>query len=188
MLHITAERAESSDQLYRDANGLIMICMYCHRTRRNLSDQWDWVEAYASGMAARASHGICKACLVAALEGEIHIRQTSAGTVSASLVAQNKNRNLRKSCFMKRPPMADKSTPDTQSARRNPRSTKVAIQSLAHQLWLNKRTSINPAELEWLVDGRLTDQLDVLSRAQLARVRRLLEWTVGTRQKTAGVA
>lgn len=56
---------------YRDANGLIVMCMYCHRTRRVTpeSDQWDLVEAYAITPPVRVSHGICKACLNAALLG-----------------------------------------------------------------------------------------------------------------------
>ncbi len=79
MLRISRDRVRASDQLYRDADGLLMICMYCHRTRRNLSDEWDWVEAYATAVPARASHGICKACFEAALEAEIHIPQTVVG-------------------------------------------------------------------------------------------------------------
>lgn len=58
---------QRSDQLYRDANGLITICMWCHRTRRNPEEtnQWDWVEAYATTAPVRASHGICERCLEA---------------------------------------------------------------------------------------------------------------------------
>jgi hypothetical protein len=53
------------DQPYRDANGLIVMCMYCHCTRRVLPDldQWDWVEEYAVTTPASTSHGICAACL-----------------------------------------------------------------------------------------------------------------------------
>ena len=53
----------SLDLVYRDANGLIIICMYCHRTHVPDSNQWDWVEAYAATPPVRASHGLCKACL-----------------------------------------------------------------------------------------------------------------------------
>ena len=61
------------DRPYRDANGLLLMCMYCHRTRRNLpnTDQWDWVEAYAADTPERTSHGICKDCLDAALQGKL---------------------------------------------------------------------------------------------------------------------
>jgi hypothetical protein len=56
------------ERTYRDASGLILMCMYCRRTRRvGASDQWDWVEAYALQMPARVTHGICKKCLKAAL-------------------------------------------------------------------------------------------------------------------------
>jgi len=67
---------QMSDQAYRDANGLILMCMYCHRARRNLpdSDQWEWVEAYATATPTRTSHGICKNCLNAALSGAEHIK------------------------------------------------------------------------------------------------------------------
>jgi|SRR5579859_1037959 len=54
-----------SEQTYRDANGLILMCMYCRRTQRpsHESDQWDWVRAFAERKPARVTHGICKTCL-----------------------------------------------------------------------------------------------------------------------------
>lgn len=68
------------------------------------------------------------------------------------------------------------------------RSTKAAIQSLAHQLWIEKRRIIPSEQLDWLVDRRLMDQLDGLSKSQLLRVKRLLARTVvapDTRHMTA---
>jgi hypothetical protein len=62
--------------------------------------------------------------------------------------------------------------------KRDLQSIKTAIASLAHDLWLEKRHTFNPGELEWLVDGRLKGQLDELSKLQLLRVQRLLERTV----------
>ncbi len=54
-------------------------------------------------------------------------------------------------------------------------SVKAAIGSLARELWREKRNSLDPAEVKWLVDGRLMEQLDELSKSELARVERLLE-------------
>ncbi len=65
-----------------------------------------------------------------------------------------------------------------QHASRDLQSAKTAIGSLAHQLWLEKRKTFNPAEVEWLVDGRLMGQLDELSNSEILRVERLLERTV----------
>lgn len=57
--------AQPSEQTYRDANGLILMCMYCLRTQRpsHESDRWDWVRAFAQRRPARVTHGICKKCL-----------------------------------------------------------------------------------------------------------------------------
>lgn len=54
-------------------------------------------------------------------------------------------------------------------------SVKTAIGSLARELWREKRNTVNPAEVKWLVDGRLMEQLDELSKRELLRVQRLLE-------------
>lgn len=66
---------------------------------------------------------------------------------------------------------------------------KETIQSLAHQLWVEKHDALDG--IDWLVDGRLTAQLDELSKSELLRVRRLLEQQVaqapsGKRHMTAG--
>ena len=50
-------------------------------------------------------------------------------------------------------------------------SIKKTIQSLAHQLWHQKRHTTG---VDWLVDGRLRDQLDELSRSELVRIKRLM--------------
>ena len=56
---------EPLDELYRDANGTITICMHCGRTRRNLpgGTQWDLVEEYVARPPRGASHGLCPDCL-----------------------------------------------------------------------------------------------------------------------------
>ena len=63
-------------------------------------------------------------------------------------------------------------------AGRDLQTIKTAIGSLAQELWLEKRKTLDPAEVEWLVDGRLMAQLDELSKSELSRVERLLERTV----------
>jgi hypothetical protein len=65
-----------------------------------------------------------------------------------------------------------------QNAAPDLESVKAAIGSLSHQLWVEKRDTLNPTEVEWLVDGRLMGQLDELSKNELLRVKRLLERTV----------
>jgi hypothetical protein len=57
-------------------------------------------------------------------------------------------------------------------------SVRTSIGSLAYELWLEKRNTLNPAEVEWLVDGRLMQQLGALSKTELSRVERLLKRTV----------
>lgn len=61
---------------------------------------------------------------------------------------------------------------------RDLQSVKTSIVTLAHELWLEKRNTLNPEEVEWLVDGRLMEQLDELSKSELSRVERLLERSV----------
>jgi len=56
-------------------------------------------------------------------------------------------------------------------------SIRTSIQSLAHQLWVEKRDRIDG--VDWLVDGRLRDELDELSKSELTRVNRLLARTIG---------
>ena len=56
-------------------------------------------------------------------------------------------------------------------------SIKADIQSLARQLWLAKCSASEG--VDWLVDGRLTTELDELSRGQLVRVERLLATSIG---------
>lgn len=57
-------------------------------------------------------------------------------------------------------------------ARGNTQSIKETIQSLAHQLWVDKRDTMEG--VEWLVDGRLMAQLDQLAKSDLLRIQRLL--------------
>lgn len=71
---------------------------------------------------------------------------------------------------------------------KNDTDIKETIQALAHQLWVEKRKTMEG--VDWLVDGRLTAQLDELSRSELLRVKRLLAQYVvassGKRYMTAG--
>lgn len=73
---------------------------------------------------------------------------------------------------------SNKHTTKSRRATRDLESMKTAIGSLAHELWLEKRNAFDPAEVEWLVDGRLMSQLDELSKSELSRVERLLKCTV----------
>lgn len=45
---------------YRDAHGLVHVCMHCRRTRRLDESGWDWVPD--SLHAPQVSHGICGPC------------------------------------------------------------------------------------------------------------------------------
>jgi hypothetical protein len=68
-------------------------------------------------------------------------------------------------------------------------SMRQTIESLAHQLWIEKRNTMEG--MEWLVDGRLTAQLEELSKSDLVRIKRLLANHVagmpsGKRYMTAG--
>jgi hypothetical protein len=51
-------------------------------------------------------------------------------------------------------------------------SIKADILSLAHELWTEQRNAATG--VDWLVDGRLTIQLDELSMSELLRVKLLL--------------
>jgi hypothetical protein len=49
--------------LYRDANGVIGMCMHCRRTRRSDDpDVWDWVPDFLSAPPDNISHGLCSMC------------------------------------------------------------------------------------------------------------------------------
>ena len=74
--------------------------------------------------------------------------------------------------------MEHKKHPTKKRSDRNLQSLKTAVASLAYELWLEKRNTFNPTEVEWLVDGRLMGQLDELSTGQLLRVQKLLQRTV----------
>ena len=63
-----------SEAAYRQADGLIVMCSHCRRTRRTEAvgrdavgrdaiEQWDWVAEYVAEMPPRTSHGLCKVCL-----------------------------------------------------------------------------------------------------------------------------
>ena len=51
-------------------------------------------------------------------------------------------------------------------------SIKEATQSLAYQLWLEKRDTMEG--VDWLVDGDLMAQLDELSKSDILRIKQLL--------------
>jgi hypothetical protein len=164
--------AKPFDQMYRDANGLITMCMYCRRTRRNLPshDHWDFVEAYATSAPLRTSHGICKACLECVEQGFVEGSTTLAdGSRSNLFLKRVKDKVFQLPAYSKAKKRA---------ASRDLSTIRATIQSLAYQFWLEKGNWRSDAD--WLIDGRLTDQLDALSRDQLLRVKDLLTWrTVG---------
>jgi hypothetical protein len=58
------DACEPSPDLYRTAEGLVVMCSHCRRTRRNSGPEtWDWVPAYVAAPPAQTSHGICHICL-----------------------------------------------------------------------------------------------------------------------------
>jgi len=49
--------------VYRTADGVIVMCMHCRRTRRsNKPDSWDWVPAFLTKPPHNVSHGLCHTC------------------------------------------------------------------------------------------------------------------------------
>lgn len=50
---------------YRDANGIIVMCGHCRRTRRpgSAPEVWDLVAAHISALPPNVSHGLCGICL-----------------------------------------------------------------------------------------------------------------------------
>jgi len=53
------------DEVYRQSNGVIVMCSHCRRTRRRLGDReaWDWVSDYVARRPLQVSHGLCETCL-----------------------------------------------------------------------------------------------------------------------------
>jgi hypothetical protein len=68
------------------------------------------------------------------------------------------------------------------SADSEMQSIKIAIQTLAYRLWLEKR-AFWADDIDWLVDGRLMDQLNELPKDQLLRVSELLSRKTGDKGK-----
>lgn len=52
----------SDDARFRGTNGLVVMCCHCRRTRRAVSEGWDWVPDYLASMPSQVSTGICPAC------------------------------------------------------------------------------------------------------------------------------
>ena len=57
------------EALYRTADGLLVMCSNCRRSRRagtgtGATAVWDWVPNYAATPPPRASHSICRLCAV----------------------------------------------------------------------------------------------------------------------------
>jgi hypothetical protein len=52
------------EEVYRRADGFILMCGSCRRTRRNSPgiDIWDWVPSFVEDFPARTTHGICAPC------------------------------------------------------------------------------------------------------------------------------
>jgi len=44
-------------------DGFLTMCANCRRTFNPRTNRWDWVSAYVERMPARASHGLCPACI-----------------------------------------------------------------------------------------------------------------------------
>ena len=53
------------DEIYRNDEGMILMCSHCRRTRRNgpSTDLWDWVADYVARLPAGVSHGLCPICM-----------------------------------------------------------------------------------------------------------------------------
>jgi len=48
---------------YRFANGMVVMCSHCRRTKRSDgSEQWDWVPEHVATMPRNTSHGLCGVC------------------------------------------------------------------------------------------------------------------------------
>jgi PAS domain-containing protein len=58
--------AESpNEELYCTAEGLIVMCAHCRRTRRvHEPGKWDWVPAHLDDRSLKTSHGLCGICRV----------------------------------------------------------------------------------------------------------------------------
>jgi hypothetical protein len=163
-----ASVAKPFDEMYRDANGLVTMCMYCRRTRRSLPshDHWDFVEAYAIAAPARTSHGICRACLESVEQGLVETSTALAHGSKGNLFLEKvKNKVFQLPVYR---------SATKRASGRDLSSIKATIQSLAYQFWLEKCNW--RSDVDWLIDGRLTDQLDALSKDQLLRVKDLLAW------------
>jgi PAS domain-containing protein len=61
-----ARVSESPDQArYRGANGMVVVCAHCRRTRRAQEPgTWDWVPAHLEDRSLPVSHGLCPVCRV----------------------------------------------------------------------------------------------------------------------------
>ncbi len=55
------ERHPADDATYI-AGGVMRMCMYCRRVKRNEVERWDWVPGYLDPMPSNVSHSLCPAC------------------------------------------------------------------------------------------------------------------------------
>jgi hypothetical protein len=56
--------SEALESLYRNVQGLIVMCSNCRRTRRaGALTVWDWVPDFVERLPTRVSHGLCGLCL-----------------------------------------------------------------------------------------------------------------------------
>jgi len=52
------------EDLYRNAQGIVVQCCHCRRVRRVGSDQtWDWVPDWVSTQPSNTSHSLCEPCV-----------------------------------------------------------------------------------------------------------------------------
>jgi hypothetical protein len=50
------------ERAYRDANGLITMCVACHRMQRPETEQWDRIPEWETSPPDQVTGGLCTAC------------------------------------------------------------------------------------------------------------------------------
>ena len=58
----SAAQAPPDEHSYRDADGLITMCVSCHRMQRPGTDAWDSVPQWEASLPAEVTGGLCVAC------------------------------------------------------------------------------------------------------------------------------
>lgn len=74
------------EDVYRNEDGLILLCAHCLRVRRpDLHNAWEWVPAWARRPPESTSHGLCEACFSYYYAPERRRRGDLAGPFSMPL-------------------------------------------------------------------------------------------------------